>query len=174
MYEIDGSELRLEADWMERVWRASRCAGLRRRGAATCAASTSSGRGGRRGGCGIARESETRVRVDQAGVHREAGSVDDACVAGNLNRRADARDDAIAHYDGAAIDRRARDGYDFGISDRIYVRRVALALNADLRADGCGHDGAHERRSRQKPANLHCGDSSSPSGGLMNGWAREA
>src|SRR5690242_21493230 len=44
MYEIDGSEFRLQTDWMERVWRTSRCAGLRRRGAATCAASSSPGR----------------------------------------------------------------------------------------------------------------------------------
>jgi hypothetical protein len=83
----------------------------------------------------VAREGETRVRVDEPGVDREAIALDHARVARDRDGSADGGDDAVAYDDGAALDRRTGHRDDLGISNRIYTRRIALSLNAELRVD---------------------------------------
>ena len=131
LHEIDRRELGLKSDRLERVRRARRA-----RPAAPAppprpprpAAAVAAAFAGRR------RVSEAGVRIDEPGVDGESGAVDDARVGGRLRGRADGGDHAVANDDGALVDRRSGDRDDSGIRDGVCVGNVALALNADLRA----------------------------------------
>jgi len=150
--QVDRVQLRLEAGGMQRVGCARvGCAGLAR--AAGRPAPRARWRGGRR-------QTEIAVRIDEPGIDGEAGAIDDLRVGGRGDRGADGFDQPMTYDDGASRDRRAGDGHDAGVRDRVHVGNVAFALHANLRLRGYRHRHAGAERkdaSGKRATDLHCG-----------------